>query len=181
MGLKSTPGPPTRTDPPEIAGPPPKGASAGPGGPAASQSARRAGTRALLYPAVGFTDWDRDYGEHVHLVRFTPHDWLLPRTAAAVHHGGAGTTHGALAAGVPQGVIPFSLDQPYFARRVAALGLGPGGLDPGRTDVEGPTRILTDLTRGERAEGYRRRAREAARAVEREDGARTAARILLGP
>lgn len=127
-----------------------------------------------MYPAAGFTDWDRDYGEHVHLVRFTPHDWLLPRTAAAVHHGGAGTTHGALAAGVPQGVIPFSLDQPYFARRVAALGLGPGGLDPGRTDVEGPTRILTDLTRGERAEGYRRRAREAAReaarAVERRTG-----------
>lgn len=145
-----------------------------------AEAARRAGTRALLYPAAGFTDWDRDYGEHVHLVRFTPHDWLLPRTAAAVHHGGAGTTHGALAAGVPQGVIPFSLDQPYFARRVAALGLGPGGLGPGRTDVEGPTRILTDLTRGERAEGYRRRAREAARAVERENGARTAARILLG-
>jgi len=60
--------------------------------------------------------------------------------------------------------------------RAAAV---PGG--PGRTDVEGPTRLLTDLTRGERAEGYRRRAREAARAVERENGARTAARILLGP
>ena len=151
-----------------------------PEGPPRAEAARRAGTRALLYPAAGFTDWDRDYGEHVHLVRFAPHDWLLPRTAAAVHHGGAGTTHGALAAGVPQGVIPFSLDQPYFARRVAALGLGPGGFDPGRTDVEGLTRILTDLTRGERAEGYRRRAREAVRVVERENGARTAARILLG-
>ena len=39
-GRRAPPGPLTRTDPPEIAGPPPKGASAGPGGPAASRSAR---------------------------------------------------------------------------------------------------------------------------------------------
>src|SRR5439155_25864439 len=31
----------------------------------------------------------------------TPHDWLFPRMAAVVHHGGAGTTAAALRAGVP--------------------------------------------------------------------------------
>ena len=47
-GRRAPPGPPTRTDPPEIAtdppgiaDPPPKGAPAGPGRPAASRSARR--------------------------------------------------------------------------------------------------------------------------------------------
>ncbi|MFN7131683.1 MAG: glycosyltransferase, partial [Myxococcales bacterium] len=40
--------------------------------------------------------------EHVCVVEDVPHATLFPRMAAVVHHGGAGTTHAALAAGVPQ-------------------------------------------------------------------------------
>lgn len=54
-----------------------------------------------------------------------PHDWLFPRVTAAVHHGGAGTTGAALRAGIPAVVVPFSADQPFWAARVAALGVGP--------------------------------------------------------
>ena len=54
-----------------------------------------------------------------------PHDWLFPRMAAVVHHGGAGTTAAALRAGVPQVIAPFFGDQPFWARRVWELGLGP--------------------------------------------------------
>ncbi|WP_043623900.1 glycosyltransferase [Nonomuraea candida] len=53
------------------------------------------------------------------------HDLLFPRTAAVVHHGGAGTTAAGLAAGVPNVVCPFFSDQPFWGRRVAALGAGP--------------------------------------------------------
>ncbi|MFQ5416477.1 MAG: glycosyltransferase [Myxococcota bacterium] len=53
------------------------------------------------------------------------HASLFPRVAAVVHHGGAGTTHAAARAGVPQIVIPHVLDQFYFGRRVFALGIGP--------------------------------------------------------
>ncbi|HVY63573.1 MAG TPA: glycosyltransferase [Gammaproteobacteria bacterium] len=49
---------------------------------------------------------------------------LFERVAAVVHHGGAGTTTAATRAGVPQVVIPQHYDQPYFARRVAELGIG---------------------------------------------------------
>jgi vancomycin aglycone glucosyltransferase len=56
------------------------------------------------------------------------HASLFPRLAAVVHHGGAGTTHAAARAGVPQIVIPHVLDQFYFARRVMALGVGPRAL-----------------------------------------------------
>lgn len=49
---------------------------------------------------------------------------LFPRLAAVVHHGGAGTTHTAARAGAPQVVVPQVADQPYFASRVAALGVG---------------------------------------------------------
>jgi sterol 3beta-glucosyltransferase len=57
-----------------------------------------------------------------------PHDWLFPRMAAVVHHGGAGTTGAALAAGRPQVICPFMFDQPYFGRRLHACGVAPAPL-----------------------------------------------------
>ena len=54
-----------------------------------------------------------------------PHDWLFPRVAAVVHHGGAGTTAAGLRAGVPSIVVPFFGDQFFWGQRVAALGVGP--------------------------------------------------------
>jgi sterol 3beta-glucosyltransferase len=47
------------------------------------------------------------------------------KLAAIVHHGGVGTTHTGLRAGIPTVVVPFFTDQPFWARRVAALGVGP--------------------------------------------------------
>ncbi len=52
------------------------------------------------------------------------HDLLLPRVAAFVHHGGAGTTAAAARAGVPQVITPMFSDQFYWANRVVELGLG---------------------------------------------------------
>ena len=52
------------------------------------------------------------------------HHALFRRVAAIVHHGGAGTTTRAAAAGAPQVVVPQAADQPYWAGRVAELGIG---------------------------------------------------------
>lgn len=49
---------------------------------------------------------------------------LFRRVAAVVHHGGTGTTTAAARAGVPQAVVPQMYDQPYWAARVEALGIG---------------------------------------------------------
>ncbi|MBN1287840.1 MAG: glycosyltransferase family 1 protein [Anaerolineae bacterium] len=53
-----------------------------------------------------------------------PHSWLFPRTAAVVHHGGAGTTAAGLRAGAPSLITPFLLDQYAWADRVEKLGVG---------------------------------------------------------
>ncbi|MCW2943739.1 MAG: glycosyl transferase, partial [Actinoallomurus sp.] len=59
------------------------------------------------------------------------HQALFGRVAAVVHHGGAGTTTTATRAGAPQVVVPQAADQPYWAGRVADLGIG--------TAHDGPT------------------------------------------
>ena len=54
-----------------------------------------------------------------------PQASVMPHTAVVVGHGGFGTTMMALAAGVPQVVIPlFASDQFLNAERVAAIGAG---------------------------------------------------------
>lgn len=55
---------------------------------------------------------------------FAPLSRILDRCAALVHHGGIGTTAAALAAGVPQIIMPMSHDQPDNAARVLRLGVG---------------------------------------------------------
>ena len=58
-----------------------------------------------------------------------PHDWLLPRCAAMIHHGGAGTCHAALRASTPQVLCPLQYDQAFWARRMTSLGVAPPPLD----------------------------------------------------
>jgi rhamnosyltransferase subunit B len=55
---------------------------------------------------------------------YVPLRLLLPHVDALVHHGGIGTTAEALAAGVPQLVVPLAHDQFDNAARIQALGVG---------------------------------------------------------
>ena len=59
------------------------------------------------------------------VLRNAPHGWLFPRMRAIVHHGGAGTMAAAITSGRPQVIWPFGIDQPFWARRMAALGVAP--------------------------------------------------------
>ncbi|KAJ3214901.1 Sterol 3-beta-glucosyltransferase [Clydaea vesicula] len=53
-----------------------------------------------------------------------PHDWLFPKVAAVVHHGGAGTTAAGIRAGKPTVIKPFFGDQYFWADRISELGSG---------------------------------------------------------
>jgi hypothetical protein len=62
---------------------------------------------------------------NAHVEQWWPQAAALGHAAAMLGHGGFGTTMGALAAGVPQVVVPlFSFDQVVNARHVAAVGAG---------------------------------------------------------
>jgi UDP:flavonoid glycosyltransferase YjiC (YdhE family) len=87
-----------------------------------AEIAQRLGRRAILLsaqaeqPAAPLPDGVRHFG-------FVPLSRVLPRAAALVHHGGIGTLSQALAAGVPQLVVPLFLDHPDNCRRLARLGV----------------------------------------------------------
>lgn len=67
----------------------------------------------------------RSVPDNVILLDSAPHAWLFPRMAAVVHHGGAGTTAEGLRAGIPSVIIPFTVDQPFWGRRIETLRVGP--------------------------------------------------------
>jgi MGT family glycosyltransferase len=51
-------------------------------------------------------------------------DAVLPYLAAAIHHGGAGTTHALVTHAVPQIVVPHAADQTYQGAGVVHSGVG---------------------------------------------------------
>ncbi|WP_225824126.1 glycosyltransferase [Streptomyces naphthomycinicus] len=98
---------------------------------------------------------------------------LFGRVAAVVHHGGAGTTTTATRAGAPQVVVPQAADQPYWAGRVAELGIGAAH--------DGPVPDFASLSAALRtalAPETRARAKAVAGRI-RADGTSVAARLLL--
>jgi vancomycin aglycone glucosyltransferase len=89
----------------------------------AIEAARAQGRRVVL--ARGWADnAPIDDGDDCLPVGDVNQQALFPRMAAVVHHGGAGTTTTATRAGAPQVIVPQIVDQPYWAARVAGLGVG---------------------------------------------------------
>ncbi|GGP33604.1 glycosyltransferase [Streptomyces melanogenes] len=98
---------------------------------------------------------------------------LFGRVAAVVHHGGAGTTTTAARASTPQVVVPQIADQPYWASRVAELGIG-AAHDGSTPTVESLSAALTTALTPE----THVRAKSVAGAIHG-DGATVAAKMLL--
>jgi vancomycin aglycone glucosyltransferase len=98
---------------------------------------------------------------------------LFPRVAAAIHHGGAGTTTAAARAGCPQVVVPQIGDQPYWASRVWDLGIGAAHDGPMPTAESLSKAVESALSRGTRARAL------AVAETMRGDGAMRAAELLL--
>jgi len=118
---------------------------------------------------------ERDFPDHIFAIESAPHDWLFPRASAVVHHGGAGTTAAGLRAGRPSVITPFFGDQPYWGRRVHALGVGP---EPIMRKAMTAQRLAEAITRAVMDEEMRRHAAELGERIRAEDGVGTAVTII---
>lgn len=94
-----------------------------------AEAVERTGCRVLLQAGWGGLRWPADRRaappDQVMEIGDLPHEWLLGRVAAVLHHGGAGTSLEALRQGLPSVVIPFVNDQFFWAWRLHSLGVAP--------------------------------------------------------
>ncbi len=104
----------------------------------------RAGVRGILLGGWARLGEDRELPPTVLRLDEAPHDWLLLRAAAIVHHGGAGTTAAALRAGIPAVTVPYFGDQAFWGRRAHALGVAPAPLKRSRLTSGRLVRALRD-------------------------------------
>jgi sterol 3beta-glucosyltransferase len=103
-----------------------------------------------------------------------PHDWLFPRCRAIVHHGGAGTTAAGLRAGAASIVVPHTADQPFWGRRVAALGVGPAPIPVLQVSKQNFMAALALVE----SDGVRQRAAQIGALIRAEDGIASAVRLI---
>lgn len=134
----------------------------------------RAGRRGVLV-----TGWDglanTDLPDDFHVIKEILRDWLFPRMAAIVHHGGAGTTAEGLRAGVPSVTIPFLGDHPYWGKCVHELGVGPKPILRERLTTDSLAQAISTAVSDP---GMRRRARALGHQIQAEDGVAGAVELL---
>ncbi|HEY2063827.1 MAG TPA: glycosyltransferase [Amycolatopsis sp.] len=134
------------------------------------EAVRAQGRRAIV--SRGWADLALD-ADDCFVLGEANHQALFPRVAAVVHHGGAGTTSTATRSGTPQVVVPQLADQPYWASRVAELGIGVAHDGPALTFESLSAALRTAL-----APDIRVRAAAVAAATGT-DGAAVAAELLV--
>lgn len=142
------------------------------------EALERAGRRGVL--ATGWGGLVVDEGvarsDRFVVVESAPHQWLFPRVAAVVHHGGPGTTAAGLRAGRPTIVVPSAFgDQPFWGGRVAALGVGPPPIPRRKLTV---SRLADAIGRATTDQAMRTRAAELGERLREEDGVGTAVQVL---
>ena len=103
-----------------------------------------------------------------------PHDWLFPRCKLVIHHGGAGTTSAGLRAGIPNIVVPFTADQPFWGKRVQAIGAGPKPILVKSLSAEKLTRAILEAE----SDVLHKRAQTIGQAIRGEDGVSEAVNLI---
>jgi sterol 3beta-glucosyltransferase len=114
--------------------------------------------------------------DDVCVIDSAPHEWLFPKMAAVVHHGGAGTTAEGLRAGKPTLICPTSMnDQAFWGRRVFELGVGPEPIPQSKLTAESLGRTIhRTVTDG----ATRRGAEELGQMIRAERGVVRAVKII---
>lgn len=92
-----------------------------------------------------------------HINTSISHQAIFPHCKAVVHHGGAGTTHATLMAGLPSIIIPHLLDQHYWAKQLYNKGIALKPVHRYSLTVEKLVEsigvVLEDVRMQERAQG----------------------------
>jgi UDP:flavonoid glycosyltransferase YjiC (YdhE family) len=104
-----------------------------------------------------------------------PYNWLFPKVAAVLQHGGAGTLAATLEAGIPPIVLPFVGDQKFWAQQVYKLGVAP---KPFRRSALNEKRLSSALRIAINDKSLRKKAYELGCSIRGENGVAAAIDII---
>ena len=138
------------------------------------QGFRKANVRGVLATGWGGIA-PGDLPDTIFKLEAAPHGWLFPRMSAVIHHGGAGTTGAGLRAGRPTIICPFFGDQPFWGRRIHALGAGTRPIPQKKLTAENLSASIHEATTNP---VIQQRARALGEAICREDGVANAVSFI---
>jgi UDP:flavonoid glycosyltransferase YjiC (YdhE family) len=118
---------------------------------------------------------NKDLPPSVFMIDSVPFSWLFPKMAAVVHHGGAGTTHHGVRAGVPSIIVPFFADQPFWGNRIKELGIGPEPIPRKKLTAK---RLANAINIALTDADSRKRAKELGAKVREEKGLEMAVKVI---
>ena len=138
------------------------------------EAAKLAGCRAIVQAAWAELP-SLPESPRVFRLGHAPHATLLPRCAAMVHHGGAGTTQAACLAGRPSVVVPFLADQFFWADRLRSLGVAPRAVRRRGLTARALARAIREILASPTAG---KRAADLSAAMKKEDGVAVAVELI---
>ncbi|MCR8578666.1 glycosyltransferase [Streptomyces sp. Isolate_219] len=139
----------------------------------AAAALRRAKVRGILQSGwAGLTTRHTFADDDLLTIGEVPHALLFPRMSAVVHHCGAGTAAAGVRAGVPTVPVPVTADQPFWAARLAALGVATASIPFKDLSTDNAVaRLAHAITQATAAPARRDHATAAAHRLATEDGA----------
>ncbi|WP_143195245.1 glycosyltransferase [Archangium sp. Cb G35] len=136
-------------------------------------AARKARIRAIVQSKRSPAEEGRD-GD-LYFLPWAPHRALLRHCSMMVHHGGAGTTHSVLAAGLPAVVVPVIFEQQVWANRLRAAGASGKPVPFWKASVDDLANRILEVAA---SEAMGARARQLGAAMAAENGVETAIGLL---
>lgn len=136
------------------------------------ESLKRTNNRGIILSGWGSAK--RESTSDLLYLESAPHDWLLPKCKILIHHGGAGTTSAGLRAGIPQIVVPFMADQPFWGNRVHTSGVAPKPIPVKQLSVG---KMVIAIAEAE-TKGILEYAQVVGQKVRSEDGVMTAVKLI---
>ena len=138
------------------------------------EAVERSGVRAIIQ------GWNEPMGQLKYSQKIfhggaIPHEWLLERASAFIHHGGFGSTSAGLKAGIPSMAVPHIIDQFIWGQKLAELGVGPVPIPRTRLAVENMREALVELTQNRE---FREKSKSIGDKIKQENGIEKAVRLI---
>ncbi|MBC2724716.1 MAG: glycosyltransferase, partial [Desulfosporosinus sp.] len=133
---------------------------------------KETGNRAVVLTGTSGMAFENE--EKIFTVNQAPHRLIFRKAKAIIHHGGVGTTSEALLSGAPQLIMPFTVDQPFWAQRLYSKGYTISPLKEKNLETSNLVESLKEMENDQ----YIRKAEEIKNIIESEKGLEKAVKYI---